>query len=394
MAWKDCRVPVELGEVLQAAEHLVDIAAGKVGPSTTVEEQRVTGDQATVEQKALAARCVSGCVQQLDVDRADTDLVAVGVSGEVACRDPGDARNPLHLMFVHVNGYGNAFEQICQTWQGEAHHLAADMVGMVVCDQDAGDPHPVGFGSIDEIGCRVGGIDDKAVACLAVADQVREVTHLRRDRITNGPITAGQQLAKVQTVCGHTSIVSAAVRRGGTGPATIHRLCQRGPLQSARPRVNLSIVMSNESGAAGFAGKHLDAVAAKLRLPIRTPDFIDRLITGTAEELGTRTLRQLIVTWDAAGGGPFAATTVGAVSATKAVETLQALFIGPIFEKLLVAIGADDIPLRASLCASQLVGLGMMRYAARTEPIASADVDTLVAAIAPTLQRYLVGEIA
>jgi hypothetical protein len=47
------------------------------------------------------------------------------------------------------------------------------------------------------------------------------------------------------------------------------------------------------------------------------------------------------------------------------------------------------VKLRASLCASQLVGIGIMRYAVRTEPLHSMSVDELVDAVAPTIQRYL-----
>jgi hypothetical protein len=48
---------------------------------------------------------------------------------------------------------------------------------------------------------------------------------------------------------------------------------------------------------------------------------------------------------------------------------------------------------RASLVASQIVGLGFTRYVLALEPIASATTDDLVAAIAPTLQRYLTGDL-
>lgn len=50
--------------------------------------------------------------------------------------------------------------------------------------------------------------------------------------------------------------------------------------------------------------------------------------------------------------------------------------------------------LRASLCASQLVGIGIMRYAVRTEPLHSMGVDELVDAVAPTIQRYLTGTLS
>jgi hypothetical protein len=57
-------------------------------------------------------------------------------------------------------------------------------------------------------------------------------------------------------------------------------------------------------------------------------------------------------------------------------------------------VEALDVPqprLRAALAASQLIGLAMARYVVGVEPIASADLETLVGCYAPTLQRYLTG---
>ena len=138
----------------------------------------------------------------------------------------------------------------------------------------------------------------------------------------------------------------------------------------------------------------LDEVARRLRLPFGTPEFIDRIIRGGVNQAGRRTLQMLLTTWDATGGGPFAASAVATAGLAKTVEMAQGVVIGPVFDPLLKALGADQVTLRASLCASQIVGVGIMRYGVRVEPIHSLDVDTLVDAVAPTLQRYLVGEIS
>ena len=137
----------------------------------------------------------------------------------------------------------------------------------------------------------------------------------------------------------------------------------------------------------------LDPVAKKLRLPFGTGEFVDRIIRGGVNQAGRRTLHMLITTWDATGGGPFAASAIATAGLAKTAEIAQGLFIGPIFDPLLRALGTDQIAFRASLCASQVIGLGIMRYGVRVEPIYSMDVDTLVDAVAPTLQRYLVDEI-
>jgi len=137
----------------------------------------------------------------------------------------------------------------------------------------------------------------------------------------------------------------------------------------------------------------LDPVAKKLRLPFGTPEFIDRVVTGSVNEAGRRTLFMLITTWDLAGGGPFAAGAITTMGLAKTVDSVQGLFVGPVFDPLLKRLGADRVKLRASLCTSQLVGLGILRYAVRSEPIHSMKVQPLVDAVAPTLQRYLIGDI-
>ena len=48
---------------------------------------------------------------------------------------------------------------------------------------------------------------------------------------------------------------------------------------------------------------------------------------------------------------------------------------------------------RANLVASQVIGLGFTRYVLGLEPIASASTEDLVAAIGPTIQRYLTGDL-
>lgn len=137
----------------------------------------------------------------------------------------------------------------------------------------------------------------------------------------------------------------------------------------------------------------LDPVARALRLPFSTPEFVDRIITGSVQQVGRRTLHTLITAWDFAGGGPFATTALAGTGLAKTVEVVQNQFIGPVFNPVLRALGADQVLLRASLCSSQLVGVGIMRYGVRVEPIHSMSVERLVDAVGPTLQRYLVGDL-
>jgi Tetracyclin repressor-like, C-terminal domain len=151
---------------------------------------------------------------------------------------------------------------------------------------------------------------------------------------------------------------------------------------------------SDKVGEDQQRGGRFDPVSKLLRLPWSTRDFIERIVTGSVNQSGRQILYMLITTWDMAGGGPFAASAVASTGMAKTVDIVEKSLTVPILNPLLKRLGADKIKLRASLCASQLVGLGIMRYAVRSEPIHSMDVDMLVDAVAPTLQRYLTGELS
>ncbi|CFR65662.1 Uncharacterised protein [Mycobacterium tuberculosis] len=76
-----------------------------------------------------------GCVQQLDVDVADADLVPMLMGDQVADRNPSDSRNPQRFMGVHVHGYRCPLQQLSQSRQLKTHHRAAHMVWMMVGHQ-------------------------------------------------------------------------------------------------------------------------------------------------------------------------------------------------------------------------------------------------------------------
>jgi hypothetical protein len=50
-----------------------------------------------------------------------------------------------------------------------------------------------------------------------------------------------------------------------------------------------------------------------------------------------------------------------------------------------------DAELRAELAAAQLVGCAILRYVIKAEPLASADVEQIIARVAPVVQGHLTG---
>lgn len=140
-----------------------------------------------------------------------------------------------------------------------------------------------------------------------------------------------------------------------------------------------------------FGGKQ-GLFAAIIELPFEPTDLLDRVLDGPVEEMADRLVRQFVLLWDT-HEGRFAALMLSVASQEMAARTMAEFLAGTVLPVVMEAAGGDRARLRASLCASQMVGLGVMRYVLRFEPLASADLDTLAATVGPTMQRYLTGPV-
>ena len=166
----------------------------------------------------------------------------------------------------------------------------------------------------------------------------------------------------------------------------------------------------------GFDGTSMRAVAAeagvdpalvhhyfgtKQRLFLEAVDFpidalrsIDDLAIDDVDHVGDRLVRFALRLWDDPQVLPrLLGVLRSAVTDPEAARMLGVLFTrqGPV--QLVRAIGSDHPDLRAELVGTQLVGLAIARHVLGVEPLASADHETIVAAIGPTMQRYLVGDL-
>jgi AcrR family transcriptional regulator len=139
-----------------------------------------------------------------------------------------------------------------------------------------------------------------------------------------------------------------------------------------------------------FGGKDGLFVAA-LEIPVDPTEILSRILEGDPEQTAERILHTFLSVWDANGGGALAALVRSVASHEEAARMMREFLGRVIFGRIVTAVAPDQPKLRAALCGTQMVGLAMVRYVIRLEPLASADPDTVVAAIAPNLQRYLTG---
>jgi len=82
-----------------------------------------------------------------------------------------------------------------------------------------------------------------------------------------------------------------------------------------------------------------------------------------------------------------------AASEPQAATLVRELVSERVLRPIADALESDQPELRAGLINSQMVGIVMHRYIVGLEPIASLPPDELARAIAPNIQRYLVGKL-
>jgi AcrR family transcriptional regulator len=129
--------------------------------------------------------------------------------------------------------------------------------------------------------------------------------------------------------------------------------------------------------------------AAAMQLPVRPADVIGPLVADGIDGLGERLVRRLLEVWDQPSNqGALLAIVQGASGHPDAAAALRE-FIGAEIVGRVAAVAGDR--LRATLVASQIMGLIAARYIARVEPLASLPADEVVPLVAPTVQRYLDG---
>ncbi|MEW5813262.1 MAG: TetR family transcriptional regulator [Actinomycetota bacterium] len=108
------------------------------------------------------------------------------------------------------------------------------------------------------------------------------------------------------------------------------------------------------------------------------------------DQLGESLIRLMLSAWADAEIGP----VLRAILQTAAHEAATREKLRLVVERSLMGVsqlGTDDRErlIRSGLISSQIMGLAMMRYVWRIEPVASMADDALVAAVAPNLQRYI-----
>jgi AcrR family transcriptional regulator len=135
-----------------------------------------------------------------------------------------------------------------------------------------------------------------------------------------------------------------------------------------------------------------DLFTAVVRAPLRPDHVVAQILAGPREAIGTSIVRYILEQLEDRAVRARAVVLIRtALGRNPASAMLKQFLVREVFLRLAAGAGGEDAELRATLAATQILGMLTMRFVLALEPVASAPIDELVARIGPVVQWHLVG---
>jgi AcrR family transcriptional regulator len=116
----------------------------------------------------------------------------------------------------------------------------------------------------------------------------------------------------------------------------------------------------------------------------------EAVLTGPADGVGERLTRFFLGVWEnPTSRTPLLAILRSAVNNDTAAAVFRRLVVTHMLRRIADRLDVPDGELRVELAAAQLVGVAMLRYVIKVDPLASVDVERIVSRVAPVVQGHL-----
>ncbi|MFI1400604.1 TetR family transcriptional regulator [Streptomyces sp. NPDC020681] len=139
-----------------------------------------------------------------------------------------------------------------------------------------------------------------------------------------------------------------------------------------------------------YFGTKDEVFAAAIEVSFEPAMVIPEILGKGTEGIGERLARYFISVWEnPVSRAPLLAIIRSALTHEAAAKVLRTFVLRRLLERIAADLDVPDPKFRAELAASHMIGIAILRYVIQVEPLASADPETIVAMVAPTLQRYL-----
>jgi AcrR family transcriptional regulator len=139
-----------------------------------------------------------------------------------------------------------------------------------------------------------------------------------------------------------------------------------------------------------YFGAKEQVFAAAIEVSFEPALGVPEVLAGGPDGIGERLARYFFGVWEnPVTRAPLLAVVRSALTHEKAAAVLRGIVLRRLLERVAAELNVPDPKLRAELAASQMVGIAVLRYVIKAEPLASEDAERIMALVAPTLQRYL-----
>jgi AcrR family transcriptional regulator len=176
---------------------------------------------------------------------------------------------------------------------------------------------------------------------------------------------------------GSRGAILAAARRHfadvGYDRATIRRI-------ASAARVDPALVLH-------YFGSKDGLFSAAMDFP--RPDTVIPQVFGPGTQgLGERVATFFLALWESEAGGALLSLLRSLHTSEKAAVMMREFISSELLARVAPTLSGRDRELRATLAVSHLLGVAVLRYVVKLEPIASAPTATLARRIGATIQRY------
>jgi AcrR family transcriptional regulator len=143
-----------------------------------------------------------------------------------------------------------------------------------------------------------------------------------------------------------------------------------------------------------FSGKD-ELFSRSVGLPADPAQVFAGVAASAPGQRAEAIVRAVLRLWDSPAQRGLLAFLRGTIGSTAKTALLRDLVARTVLPRIMAGVPgtADEVAIRGNLMASQLVGLVLVRYVVRLEPLASASQDDVVRLVAPNIQRYLTGRL-
>ncbi|MFH8758858.1 TetR/AcrR family transcriptional regulator [Streptomyces atroolivaceus] len=139
-----------------------------------------------------------------------------------------------------------------------------------------------------------------------------------------------------------------------------------------------------------YFGTKDEVFAAAVEVSFEPALVVPGILGGPSEDMGERLARYFIGVWEnPVSRAPLLAILRSALTHEAAANVLRGFVLRRLLERIAAELDVPDPAFRAELAASHMIGIAIMRYVIRAEPLASVDPEKIIEMVAPTLQRYL-----